>query len=423
MKNLIALSVPIFFLLIGLELLVGLITQKKYYRFNDAVTNLSCGIGSQVLGAFFGIITFMGYQYTYAHFRLFDVPTNVLTWLLLFLGVDLAYYWFHRLSHEINAVWATHIVHHQSEEYNLSVALRQSWFQTLFSWWFYLPLAFLGFNPLMMLSVIALNTLYQFWIHTKAIKRFPAFIEFIFNTPSHHRVHHGTNPQYIDKNHAGSLIIWDRMFGTFQKEEEEVVYGITTPLKSFNPFWANFHYWQELVQNAKSAPSIKEKIFVFIKPPGWFPESMGGFKPAPPVDVSKVQKFDVSVRSLINGYVLFHFVLILGITSYYMFNAKKMLDSNNVETLISTFAMAMFILLSLFVFGLFFENKKSAILWETTRLACVMGLLWFLRENDWIFWAYLGWTTIALSSILFLLLTKDKKEQFTGVVKDSTTIA
>lgn len=410
MKNLIALSVPIFFILIGLELLVGLITQKKYYRFNDAVTNLSCGIGSQVLGAFFGIITFFAYTYTYEHFKITTIPSNVFTWLLLFLGVDMAYYWFHRLSHEINAIWATHIVHHQSEEYNLSVALRQSWFQTLFSWWFYLPLAFLGFDPLIMGSIIALNTLYQFWIHTKAIKKFPRIIEFIFNTPSHHRVHHGTNPQYIDKNHAGSLIIWDRMFGTFQPEEEEVVYGITTPLKSFNPFWANFHYWEELFHNAKQASSFKEAVYVFTKPPGWYPEKMGGFKPAPPVDLNNVQKFDISVRKTMNGYILFQFTLILGIASYYMFGAKKMLESGNVELLISAFAMAMFILLSLFVFGLFFENKRSAIPWEGLRLLTSLGLLFFFRSQTWFMWALIGLGIINISSFVFLLLTQQKKE-------------
>lgn len=385
-------------------------TKKKYYRFNDAVTNLSCGIGSQVLGAFFGIITFMAYTYSFENFSLFKIPSNPLTWLLLFLGVDFAYYWFHRLSHEINAIWATHIVHHQSEEYNLSVALRQSWFQTLFSWWFYLPLAFLGFDPLMMISVIALNTLYQFWIHTKAINKFPRIIEFIFNTPSHHRVHHGTNPQYIDKNHAGSLIIWDRMFGTFQKEEEEVVYGITTPLKSFNPFWANFHYWQELVSNAKQARSFKEKILVFLKPPGWFPESMGGFKPAPPVDINNVQKFDISVRKIINAYVLFQFTLILGITSYYMFGAKQMLESENTEVLFSAFAMSMFILLSLFVFGLFFENKRSAIPWEGIRLSASFGLLLFFRNEPWFFMAFIALAIVNVLSFIFLLVTKTKEK-------------
>jgi len=414
--NFIALSVPAFFILIGLELLGGLFAKKKYYRFNDAVTNISCGIGSQILGAFFAIITFWGYTYAFENFRIFTITENPLNWFLLFLGVDFAYYWFHRLSHEINAIWATHIVHHQSEEYNLSVALRQSWFQSLFSWWFYLPLAFLGFSPLMIVTVGAFNTLYQFWIHTKAIKKFPKPIEFIFNTPSHHRVHHGTNPQYIDKNHAGSLIIWDRIFGTFEKEDEEVVYGITSPLNSFNPFRANFHYWQELASNAKNASSIREKLFVFIKPPGWFPEKMGGFKPAPPVDIHHITKFDVKVRPFINGYVLFHFILILAVTSYYMFSSKKMLDSGNIEILVFAFYMAMYILLSLFVFGLFFENKTSAIKWEIVRLVAGMGMLWFYRSENWAVWVLVGLLFVSTLSSLLLFFKRPKDDLPVDVV-------
>lgn len=398
----IALSVPAFFILMGMELLGGLLAGRNYYRFNDAVTNLSCGIGSQIMGAFFGIVTFWAYTYAFENFRLTRIPETPLYWFLLFLGVDFAYYWFHRLSHEINAIWATHIVHHQSEEYNLSVALRQSWFQTLFSWWFYLPLAFLGFSPLMIVTVGAVNTLYQFWIHTKAIKKLPAPIEFIFNTPSHHRVHHGTNPQYIDKNHAGSLIIWDRMFGTFEKEDEEVVYGITTPLNSFNPFRANFHYWKELAYNASQTDDWKEKIAVFLKPPGWFPKRMGGFKPAPPVDIRNVHKYDQKVPTAVNGYVLFHFLLILGVTSYYMFFSKSMLRSHSPELLLFAFYMAMYILLSLYVFGLFFENRSKALTWEAARLLAGLGLFWFYRAEVWALWAGMGWIGISLGSLFFM---------------------
>lgn len=400
--NFIALSVPAFFLLIGLELLGGVIAGRRYYRFNDAVTNLSCGIGSQILGAFFAIVTFWAYSYAFDHFRLSTIGETPLNWLLLFLGVDFAYYWFHRLSHEINAVWATHIVHHQSEEYNLSVALRQSWFQTLFSWWFYLPLAFLGFSPVMIVTVGAVNTLYQFWIHTKAIKKLPAPIEFIFNTPSHHRVHHGTNPQYIDKNHAGSLIIWDRMFGTFEPEGEEVVYGITTPLQSFNPFYANFHYWKELVRHARETPSWKEKVYLFIKPPGWFPGRMGGFRPPPPVDVHNVHKFDVRVSAFTNGYVLFHFLLVLAVTSYYMFFSKSMIRSGDPEILVLALYMGLYILGSLFVFGLFFENNPKAAVWETVRLTACAGIAWFFRAETWAPYALAVWSAIALLSAALL---------------------
>ena len=200
------------------------------------------------------------------------------------------------MSHQVNALWAAHIVHHQSEEYNLTVALRQSWFQGWFSWVFYLPLAFAGFDPIMFLTLSSFNTLYQFWIHTRAIKSM-GFLEYILNTPSHHRVHHGSNPKYIDKNHAGTLIIWDRLFGTFQKEEEEVYYGITKPLASWNPFWANIHYWDDLVKTARQSPKISDKIKVFINPPGWFPDHLGGFQNAPEIDVTSYKKYNPEFQS------------------------------------------------------------------------------------------------------------------------------
>ena len=208
---------------------------------------MSCGIGSQVSGLFLKALTVLAYIKLYEISPLKGkIPNAWWVWVALFVGVDFFYYWFHRLAHEISIMWGSHAVHHQSEEYNLTVALRQAWYQGAFSFVFYLPLAIMGFRPEMFFVISALVTLYQFWIHTKLINKMPAPFEYIFNTPSHHRVHHGVNPQYIDKNHAGTLIIWDRMFGTFEPEVEEVVYGITKQSKSWNPIWLNFEYWVDL---------------------------------------------------------------------------------------------------------------------------------------------------------------------------------
>jgi sterol desaturase/sphingolipid hydroxylase (fatty acid hydroxylase superfamily) len=166
----IALSVPVFFLLIGIELLWSFLKGLKLYSLSDAITNISCGIGQQLTGAFFKTFLFAGYIWIYENLRIATIQPGLLQGILLFIGVDFFYYWFHRMSHEINAIWATHIVHHQSEEYNLTVALRQSWFQAFFSNFFYLPLAWIGFDPITTVAVIAFNTLYQFWIHTELIK-------------------------------------------------------------------------------------------------------------------------------------------------------------------------------------------------------------------------------------------------------------
>lgn len=369
----IALSVPVFFILIGIELAYAFYKKLKYYRFNDSISNLSQGIGSQITGLFVKTLLFFGYKYIFENWRLFDLPTTIWVWILLFIGVDFFYYWFHRMSHQVNALWAAHIVHHQSEEYNLTVALRQSWFQSWFAWVFYLPLAFIGFDPIMFVTLSAFNTLYQFWIHTRAIKHM-GFLEHILNTPSHHRVHHGSNPKYIDKNHAGSLIIWDKMFGTFQKEEEEVYFGITTPLASWNPVWANFHYWVELWQTTKKSDKLLDKIKVFIKPPGWYPDSLGGFKSAPEIDVENYKKYDDAYHFHVILYVLFQFIVALACGSALLFLNTKM----NLSDL--TYA-SIFTILTLLTCGAMLEQKTWLRSFELIRLLGSILVIFLFRER------------------------------------------
>jgi sterol desaturase/sphingolipid hydroxylase (fatty acid hydroxylase superfamily) len=306
--NLIHLAIPVFFLLIAVELVAARLLEKDVYRLSDSVSDLSCGILDQVVGVFLKTALFAGYVSVYDHLRVFSVSNqSALAWVACFLGVDLFYYCSHRFSHEVNAGWATHIVHHQSEELNLAVALRQSAFGQIYTWIFYLPLALLGFPPLMFLTLNAVNTLYQFWVHTRLVGKLGPF-EWVFNTPSHHRVHHARNPQYIDKNHAGTLIIWDRLFGTFAEEKEECVYGITTPLRSWNPLWANFHYWAELASKARQTRKLGDALRIFTKEPGWQPDDLGGFVPAPAVDASTYRKYDNRPPGVLLAYVFVQFV-------------------------------------------------------------------------------------------------------------------
>jgi alkylglycerol monooxygenase len=361
----IALSIPVFFILIAVELGYAFYKKLNYYRLNDSIANISQGIGSQLVGIFLKTITFLGYLFIYEHWRLYSFPNTIWTWLCLFMGVDFFYYWFHRLSHQINALWAAHIVHHQSEEYNLTVALRQSWFQAGFSWAFYLPLAFVGFEPVMFLTVSAFNTLYQFWIHTRAIGNMGP-LEWILNTPSHHRVHHGSNPKYIDKNHAGSLIIWDRLFGTFQKEEEEVVYGITTPLASWNPVWANFHYWIELFNTFKRANGIREKLYVFTKSPGWFPDNLGGRQFPKEINLNLYIKYSPEYDRKFTGYILLQFVFSLILASILLFTASKL------DSLQLSFCVIL-VIIGLTSCGTLMEQKKWGTTFEFLRL-----LIWLL---------------------------------------------
>ena len=321
--NPIVLSIPIFFLLIGIELIVERLTRKKYYRLNDALTNLSCGITQQVSGVFLKLFGIGLYVLVYEHLRLWHIPSNWYTFLILFVLTDLAYYWAHRMSHEINLFWSAHVVHHQSEDYNLSVALRQSSFQVVWTSFFYLPLAVIGFEPLDFALANALTTLYQFWVHTQAIGKL-GFLEYILVTPSLHRVHHGRDPKYIDKNHGGVFIWWDMLFGTYQPEEEAPTYGITTPVKSWNPVWANFSHLYLLWQEMKRIPRLSDKIrYIFYKP-GWLPKELGGYRPAPEVDKAHYQKYDTPTPRPMQAYVLAQYAILLALTSWFLFTQSSL---------------------------------------------------------------------------------------------------
>ena len=346
----IVLSIPIFFILITIEVVVSLAKGAKLYRFEDAITNISCGIIQQVVKVFAKTVLIVGYLYLYENHRFFTIPDNVYSYIILFISVDFFYYWFHRYAHEINLFWSVHIVHHQSEDYNLTVALRQSSTQMFVGMLFYLPLAMIGFNPIAFVAVDAFQTLYQFWIHTKTIKKLHPAFEFIFATPSHHRVHHGRNPKYIDKNHGGTLIIFDRMFGTFQEEEEEVTYGVTAPLASWNPFWANFDGFAGIWEDWKRPISFIDKIKLLYKKPGWLPESQGGFR-RPQAVPNDFQRYNTPVSMNLGIYIFIQYLALLGILSYFLFNVSKFI-------LVEQLMIAAFVVVSAVIFGGLMENKK-----------------------------------------------------------------
>ena len=311
-------AIPAFFIFIAVEFIIDKLRKTNMYRVDDTVTNLSLGMGSQITGLFIKLFTVLAYAYVYDHWRVMTIPVTWWSILLLFLLFDLAYYWFHRLAHEVSILWGKHIVHHQSEEYNFMVALRQSWTQGLFSWFVYIPIAFLGFDTYSFVLIGAIDLLYQFWIHTKLIKKLPAPIEFIFNTPSHHRVHHGINPQYIDKNHGGTLIIWDRIFGTFAEEKEEVVYGITTPVKTWEPVKLNFMYFVQLTKLFFAAKGFSNKMKVLFKGPGWKPKELGGQEIPQPVSVQSFQKFTTHIPNAYTIYIFIQFLGVLIFTSMFL---------------------------------------------------------------------------------------------------------
>ncbi len=319
---------------------------------------------------------FAGYLFLYERYRVLDVPSaSVAAWVLCFLGVDFLYYWFHRLSHEVNAFWAAHVVHHQSEDYNLAVALRQGAFQGVFSWVFYLPLALVGVPPIMFLTLSSIDTLYQFWIHTRAIDRLGP-LEWVLNTPSHHRVHHGRNPKYLDRNHAGALIVWDRLFGTFQAEEEEPVYGITKPLQSWNPLWANVHGFVDIARDVARARSWDDRWGFVFGAPGWRPAAEGGPQAPPEVSADTAETFDPVIPPGLAVYGFAQFVVALAGSFALLLNAGAMPRAH-------VAVAAFYVAISLAGVGGVFESAKWAGPMEVARLSVLGGAC-----------AILGWTGV-----------------------------
>ena len=253
-------AIPFFAIMIALESWwSSRRNSEEYADRRDTWGNIFLGFMSVVWGALFGLGIGVIYLWCY-EFAPYKFPADAWwSWAALFFIDDLAYYIFHRVSHEVRLFWNFHVVHHSSEQYNLSVAVRQSWFSGVLHWIFYAPVMLLGFAPWMFAVMHGFNLIYQFWIHTRLIGKL-GWLEYIFNTPSHHRVHHGVNEIYLDKNYAGVLIIWDRLFGTFVDETETPRYGIIKPLKSYNPLWINTHGWFEMAAAIKGQKSISNKL-------------------------------------------------------------------------------------------------------------------------------------------------------------------
>jgi len=264
-------AIPFFVITVAIEYFASRYRDHIRYDVKDMATSLTLGLGSVFAGLLTGGIAVAAAFFVY-QYRVFDVPfTAWWAWILVFFVDDFFYYVFHRGAHRIRWVWAAHVNHHSSEYYNLGTALRQPWTSTFaLTWIFSLPMFWLGFHPAMVAFAGGINLLYQYWIHTEAIDKMPRWFEAVMNTPSHHRVHHATNPRYLDKNYAGIFIIWDRMFGTFEPEtsEEYIQYGIIKNLKSYNILWAVFHEWVGMAKDLWSAP-WRYKLNYLIKPPGW----------------------------------------------------------------------------------------------------------------------------------------------------------
>ena len=415
-------SIPIFFVLIALELGWSRLRAPDALRLNDSVSDLALGILSQLSGVFTKFFSIGIYILVERHYALqgfvpalpswpermpfaaaagvpgfaVDLPA-LLSWSVVFVLVDLCYYVSHRYAHEVNILWAGHVVHHSSEEYNLPVALRQSALHGLMSWIFYIPLALIGVPWRMFVACNAINLVYQFWIHTRAIGRMGRVAEAVLNTPSHHRVHHGVNPKYQDRNYAGVFIVWDKWFGTFQVEEEEPVYGITKPLESWNPLWANVHVFVKIGRDAWRARRWRDKLRIVFGRPGWQPPELGVTERPPEVSAETFEKYDPRVPAPLAWYGFTQFAVTLAA-------AILLLQRADALPLAQSASAAFYVAIALAGVGGVFEGARWAASLEVARLVVLAGvagaLLGFGLVPASVAWAGIAFALLSLGVLL-----------------------
>ena len=410
--DLIALAVPFFLLALLLELIVDRVRSSGYFRANDAINSLSAGTLSTTGGYFTGFIGLFFWGYVLQNFSIVDMPLawfdssprGIGLWIVAALAWDLSYYWFHRFSHEISLFWAAHAVHHQSEDYNLSTALRQTSTDFLFSWIFYVPLFLIGFPLEILLTVKAVNLIYQFWVHTQLVRRL-GVLDFILVTPSNHRVHHGQNERYIDKNYGGILILWDRIFGTFQNEldDDPVVFGVRKPLANWNPFWANLQVYNYLWFDAVHTKRWRDKLGIWFRRTGWRPADVAERYPTSSADLAIFQKFDPPVPVVVSRYVLAQFmVAIVGVLLIGDLYAKSGAKAVLLPCLV--------LWAQLYTMGLLNESRRYAARLEALRLILLVPLAMALlmatsvgEVDHTVLWTVAGgYIAVSLLGLLFV---------------------
>jgi sterol desaturase/sphingolipid hydroxylase (fatty acid hydroxylase superfamily) len=330
--QIIVLATPVFLGLIGIEILIGLRRGNDTYRLNDALNSIGLGIMSQLAGVFSKLMTVGIYTVVFDRVALRPLPGSaVWVWAAALVLYDFSYYWYHRLGHTVAVLWAAHVVHHQSEDYNLSTALRQTSSGWIAGWLFYLPMAVLGFPPAVFGAVALIDLLYQYWVHTQQIGKLGWFDRW-FCAPSNHRVHHAVNDKYLDRNYGGIFIVWDRLFGSFQEEDdrERCIYGTRSPLRSWNPLWANLHTYVELARDSWRAQRWSDKLRVWFMHPGWRPADVAARWPKPAFDIASLQHFDPPMPRAAKSWALLVFVALLGANTLFLWNAHRLTSGQQV---------------------------------------------------------------------------------------------
>lgn len=312
-SQIIVLATPVFFALIAVEYAIGVKRRRNTYRLDDAISSIGLGMLSQISAVFTRLLRVSIYTAVYSVVAIWPDHafwTTWAGWLLALVFYDFCYYWLHRAGHESAVFWAAHVVHHQSQDYNLSTALRQTSSGALLGWVFYLPMAVAGVPPLVFGVVALIDLLYQFWVHTEQVKKLGWFDRW-FCSPSNHRVHHAVNDRYLDRNYGGILIVWDRLFGSFQEEDEPCVYGTRKPLNSWDPLWANTEVYWGLLKDSWRTRRWADKLRVWFKPPGWRPADVAARFPAPAFDMAQVQRFAPPMARSVQVFAAAQFALML----------------------------------------------------------------------------------------------------------------
>ncbi len=325
-SQIIVLATPVFFLLIAIEFAWGYVKKRNTYRLNDAVSSISLGMLSQVTAVFTRLLRIGIYTAIYTHVSLVPLEAAAAfwnTWYGWILALLFCYYWLHRLGHESAVLWAAHVVHHQSQDYNLSTALRQTSSGALLGWVFYVPMALAGVPPLLFGIVALVDLLYQFWVHTEHVPRLGWFDRW-FCSPSNHRVHHAVNDRYLDRNYGGILVIWDRMFGSFKEEDEKCVYGTRGQLNSWDPLWANAEVYWSLLKDSWHARSWADKLRVWVKPPGWRPADVAARFPKPAFDIAKVERYHPPASRAVLWFAAVQFAVLLQCVAVFLWFAEGM---------------------------------------------------------------------------------------------------
>lgn len=384
-------AVPFFLLALLIELVYGIVINKNTYRLNDAISNLFMGTlrtSNKLI-----IIGAAGYVFYLAetHFALWRMDvTSPFTWIFSFIIYDFFYYWFHRISHERQIFWASHVAHHQSEDYNLSTALRQTGTGAFVSWVFYIPMFLIGIPSYVFISVASLNLIYQFWVHSEHIPKLGWF-ENYFVTASNHRVHHAQNEQYIDKNYGGVFIIWDRMFGThkIEDENEACIYGIRGTLNTFNPIWANLHIYVKIIKEMWLSHDWQDKLYAPFARTGWIPQSFPEKIEKENFDASTFKKFDPAIGKRQKIYAMFQYLFLT-----YIFLAFVQSGYLNYMQLWITISMMAF---TMYCTSLWFDGHQE------TKIELIRIILCFLIGV----YAYLqiSLTYIALSVIIYSVVS------------------